>query len=84
MTAMTRLPSVSQHSRQQLSSPRHRGGTVGAGWTRNNSQCLWEMHSGHLHRWERAKKQSPERQGNVFVLSAGLPSSLLPLGLQAP
>lgn len=57
MADMTRLPSVSQHSRQQPSSPRH---------SRNNSQCLWEIHSGHLHRWERTKKQSPEKAGQCL------------------
>lgn len=71
MADMTRLPSVSQHSRQQPSSPRH---------SRNNSQCLWEIHSGHLHRWERTKKQSPGRQGNVFVLTPapGITGSMKP------
>lgn len=33
---------------------------------------------GTFTRWERAKQQSPESQGSVFVLSAGLPPFLPP------
>lgn len=59
MAAMTRLPSLSQHSGQQPSSPGTGVGLWVLTGTWNNSQCLWEIHSGHLHQVGKGKTAEP-------------------------
>lgn len=50
-------------------------GLWGLAGIRNNSQCLWEIHSGHLHQVGKGKKAEPCKPGQCLVLSAGLPPS---------
>lgn len=64
------------------SSPAAPGTGVGPGIT---PSAFGRSTVGTFTGWERAKKQSPERQGNVFVLSAGLPPFPPPaLGITSP
>lgn len=58
------------------------GGWLGPGIT---PSAFGRSTVGTFTRWERAKKQSPESQGNALCsVLASLPFPLLPWGLQAP